>query len=97
MNKISRFIIIVLLIFALLLSIVEIILNIQEKELSSSTQAIWDVMFFVSTIFWAYYDADRKDLGVVLLLRQKINSLEVVIKRIAFKNAIIQALNLAYV
>ncbi len=61
MNKIPRFIIIILLIFASLLSVVEIILNIQEKELSTSTQAIWDVMFFISTIFWAYYDADRKN------------------------------------
>ncbi len=60
MNK-SHYTIITLLILSLFLSKVEILLNIQEKELSSSTQAAWDVIFFISTIFWAYNDAGRKD------------------------------------
>ena len=61
MKKVSSFSILILLILSALLCIVEVMLNIQEKELSASTRVTWDAIFIILTIFWAYYDAERKD------------------------------------
>ena len=61
MKKATTLTIIALLIMSFFLCVIEVLLNLQEKEISTSTQATWGVIFLFLTIFWAYYDADRED------------------------------------
>jgi len=50
-----------LVVLSICLGIIEVLLNLQGKEVSESTQSIWGVVFFLLSILWAYYDADRSD------------------------------------
>ena len=61
MKKISTFAILILLLLSMLLCVIEVMLNLQGKELLTSTQRIWDVVFFGLTLLWGYYDSERKD------------------------------------
>ena len=53
--------IIAMLVMSLVLCVLEILLNLQEKFISESTEVAWSIIFFISSIYWAYYDADRED------------------------------------
>ncbi len=46
---------------AICMGILEVLLNLQEKEVSRSTQNIWGFIFVLLSILWAYYDAERED------------------------------------
>jgi len=61
MKKASSLSIYVLLVLSALLCVVQVLLNLKEQELSLSTETTWDAIFLIITIFWAYYDAERKD------------------------------------
>jgi len=50
-----------LLAFSFCLSVVQILLNLRGEEISDATDALWSGVFLLTTIFWAYYDADRRD------------------------------------
>ena len=45
------------------LGMVDILLALQGKEVSGSTEAIWGSVFLFTTVLWAYYDADRSDFS----------------------------------
>ena len=61
MKKPTSLAIIILLIMSFSLCVLEFLLNLQGEEISASTDTTWAVIFFITTIFWAYYDADRDD------------------------------------
>jgi len=46
---------------AVCMGTVEVLLNLQDKVVSDSTQTIWGFVCLVLTILWAYFDADRPD------------------------------------
>lgn len=50
-----------LIILCICMSGLEVILNLQNKVVSDSTQSIWGAVALILSILWAYYDADRKD------------------------------------
>ena len=43
------------------LGVLEVAVNLLGKEVSASTNSVWGVVFFITTILWAYYDADKSD------------------------------------
>ena len=43
------------------MGIIEVLMNLQGKEVSESTQLVWGIVFVMLSILWAYYDADRID------------------------------------
>ncbi len=43
------------------MTIIEVLLNLQGKEISLSTQSTWSIVSFFLTILWVYYDANRED------------------------------------
>ena len=45
------------------LGVVNVMLNLQGKDLSLSTDTLWGIAFLITTVFWAYYDADRGDFN----------------------------------
>jgi len=50
-----------LIFFASCMGVIEVLLNLQEKEVSDYTQSMWGLVFVILSILWAYYDADRSD------------------------------------
>jgi len=58
--KNTQLFIYVLIFLATCLGALEVALNLQEKVISESTNVIWSFVFFITTMFWAYYDADRE-------------------------------------
>jgi hypothetical protein len=50
-----------LIILAFCKSIIEILLNLKEMEVSQTTNTIWGGIFILLSILWVYYDADRPD------------------------------------
>ena len=48
-----------LLIISLLMSIVDVALNLQGREVSELTYVIWNFIFFISTVLWVKYDAQK--------------------------------------
>jgi hypothetical protein len=61
--KNTKLYIYLLMVLSFLLVVIEVALNLQGKSVSNSTNSVWSLMFFVTTIFWAYYDADREDFN----------------------------------
>jgi hypothetical protein len=49
--------------FAICMTIIEILLNLQSKEVSATSQSVWGTVFLLLSILWVYYDADRKDFN----------------------------------
>jgi len=39
--------------------LVEVLLNLQEKDISESTATIWHAVFVICTVLWAKYDAQE--------------------------------------
>ena len=48
-----------LLIISLLMSIVDVMLNLQGREVSELTYVIWNFIFFIFTVLWVKYDAQE--------------------------------------
>jgi len=61
-NKMNKNLYIYTLIFlAFCMGVIEVLLNLQGKEVLESTQSAWATVFVILSILWAYYDADKSD------------------------------------
>lgn len=61
MYKTTHLCLLALIIASNLMGILEVLYNLQEKEIPTSTANIWNFVFLIGTIFWAYHDANRED------------------------------------
>lgn len=61
LNKTPNLCLAALILMSMILGGMEVLLNLQDKEVSDSSSNTWSFVFLVGTIFWTYYDADRKD------------------------------------
>ena len=61
MNQNKNLYVYALILLAAFMCAIEVLLNLQEKEVSDSTQFAWGAVFLILSILWANSDADRKD------------------------------------
>lgn len=61
MKKSNNLYVFALIFLAICVSTIEILLNLQGKEVSGFTQSMWGFVFVALTILWAYYDVETED------------------------------------